>query len=106
MGRLSESTTNNVFYKRDKDLCGLPISIFIYCSVAVVHKTMTYVNTKAVVQTQCKRYFVDTRVKLINKLASNFKLSKDNSGKWGCAVVRLSDFACVKQLRGNTTISN
>ena len=40
VGRLSESTTNNVFYKRDKDLFGLIISTFTYCSVVVVHKTM------------------------------------------------------------------
>ena len=59
VGRLSESTTNNVFYKRDKDLCGLLISMFIYCSVLVVHKLMMYVNTKAAMQTQCKRSFDD-----------------------------------------------
>ena len=68
VGRLSESTTNNVFYKRDKDLCGLLISIFIYCSVVVVHKTMTYVNTKAAMQTQCKRYFVDTTGEIVQQI--------------------------------------
>ena len=59
VGRLSESTTNNVFYKRDKDLCGLIISIFIYCSIVVVLKTMTYVNRKTAMQTQCERSFDD-----------------------------------------------